>query len=54
MQDCENFVIHNCLVIFDTEQNYLKLLVTYFKNKEVTTSPKPQTLKKKITRIQNP
>ena len=47
MQDFRNFVLHNCILVFDSEQVYLKLQVTNVKNKEVTVSPKPQTLEKK-------
>ena len=46
MQDFRNFVLQNCILIFDAEQVYLKLQVTNVKNKEVTANPKPQALKK--------
>ena len=36
MQDFRISVLHNCIVLFDTEQACLKLQVTNFKNKEVT------------------
>ena len=38
-----NFVLHNCILVFDAEQVYLKLQVTSLKNKEITVS---QTLEK--------
>ena len=41
-----NFVPHNCILVFDAEQVYLKLQVINLKNKEVTVNPKPQTLEK--------
>ena len=44
MKDFWNFVPHNCILVFDAEQVYLKLQVTNLKNKEVTVNPKPQTL----------
>ena len=44
MQDFRNFVLHNCILNFDTEQVYLK--VTNIKNKEGTANPKPQNLEK--------
>ena len=47
MHDFRNFVLHNCILIFATEQVYLKLQLTNVKNKEVTANPKPQTLEKK-------
>ena len=43
MKDFRNFVLHNCILIFDAEQVYLKLQVINLK-KEVTVNPKPQTL----------
>ena len=46
MQDFQNFVLPDCIVIFDAEQVYLKLQVTNFKNMKVTANPKSQTLKK--------
>ena len=46
MKDVRNFTLHKCILIFDTEQVYLKLQVTNLKNKEVTVNPKPQTLEK--------
>ena len=48
MKDFRNFVLHNCILVFDAEQLYLKLQVTNLKNKEVTVNPKPQTLEKKL------
>ena len=41
-----NFVLHNCILVFDAEQVHLKLRVTNLTNKEVTVNPKPQTLEK--------
>ena len=46
MKDFRNFVLHNCILVFDAEQVYLTLQVTNLKNKEVTLNPKPQTLEK--------
>ena len=46
MQDFRNFVLHNHILIFDSEQVYFKPQVINFKNKEVTANPKPKTLKK--------
>ena len=46
MKDFQNFVLHNCILVFDAEQVYLKLQVINLKNKEVTVNPKPQTLEK--------
>ena len=47
MKDFRNFILHNCILVFDAEQVYLKLQVTNLKNKEVTVvDPKPRTLKK--------
>ena len=46
MHGFRNFVAYNFILIFDTEQVYLKLQVTNIKNKEVTENPKPQTLEK--------
>ena len=42
MLDFQNFVLHNCILIFDTEHVYLKLQVTNFNNEEVTANPKPK------------
>ena len=36
MKDFRNFVLHNCILVFDAEQVYLKLQVINLKNKEVT------------------
>ena len=44
MHDFRVFVLHNCVLVFDAEQVYLKLQVTKFKNKKVTTHPKLLTL----------
>ena len=30
-----NFVLHNCILVFDAEQVYLELQVTNLKNKEL-------------------
>ena len=46
MKDFRNFVSDNCILVFDTEQVYLKLQITNLKNKKVTANPKPQTLEK--------
>ena len=42
MKDFRNFVLDNCILIFDAEQVYLKLQVMSLKNKEVTINPKPK------------
>ena len=47
MKDFRNFVLHNCILVFDAEQVYLKLQVINLKNKEVIVNPQPQTLEKK-------
>ena len=47
MKHFRNLVLHNCILVFDAEQVYLKLQVTNVKNKEVTVNPEPQTLEKK-------
>ena len=46
MKDFWNFVLDDCILVFDAEQVYLKLQATNLKNKEVTVNPKPQTLEK--------
>ena len=48
MKDFRNFVLDNCILVFDAEQVYLKLQATSLKNKEVTVpyNPKPRTLEK--------
>ena len=46
IKDFRNFVLHNCVLVFDAEQVYLKLQVTNLTNKEVTVNPKPQILEK--------
>ena len=46
MKDFWNFVLDNCILVFDAEQVYLKPQATNLKNKEVTVIPKPQTLEK--------
>ena len=46
MKDFWNFVLDDCIFVFDAEQVYLKLQATNLKNKEVTVNPKPQTLEK--------
>ena len=38
-----SFVLENCIVDFDTEQAYLKLQATNFKNDEVTANPSSRT-----------
>ena len=40
-KDFRNFVLHNCTLVFDAEQVYLKLQVINLKNKEVTVNHKP-------------
>ena len=44
MKNFRNFVLHNWTLVFDAEQDYIKLRVTNLKNKEVILNPKPQTL----------
>ena len=46
MQDFRNFVLHNCILIFDDGQFYSKPQVSNFKNKAVAALPYPQTLSK--------
>ena len=46
MKDFRNFVLHNCTLVFDAEQVYLKLQITIINNREVTANPKHQTLEK--------
>ena len=46
MKDFRNFVLDNCILVFDAEQVYLKLQVTNLQNEEVTVRPKPQNLEK--------
>ena len=41
MHDFRNFVLNNCIVIFDVEHVCLNLQVPNFKNKQVTAKPKP-------------
>ena len=48
MNEFRDFVLHNCILVFDSEQVYLKLQVTNLKNKEAAVNPKPQTLEKKL------
>ena len=43
MKDFRNFVLDNCILVFDAEQVYLKLQATNLKNQEVAVNPKPQT-----------
>ena len=43
-KDFQSFVLHNCFLVFDDEQVYLKLQVINLKNKEVTVKQKPQNL----------
>ena len=47
MKDFRNFVLRNCILVFDADQVYLKLQVINLKNKEVTVNRKTQTLEKK-------
>ena len=42
MKEFRNFVLDNCILVFDTEHVCLKLQATNFKNKEVTVYPKPR------------
>ena len=53
MKDFRNFVLNNCILVFDAEQVYVKLQDTNLKNKEVIVNPKHQTLKK-IRYFENP
>ena len=46
MKGFRNFVLDNCILVFDAEQVYLKLQATNLKNKEITVNPYPQTLEK--------
>ena len=46
MKDFLDFVLHNCILVFDTEQVYLKRQVINLENIEDTVNPKPQTLGK--------
>ena len=46
-KDFRNFVLDNCIFVFDAEKVYLKVQVINLKNKEVTVNPKPQTLEKR-------
>ena len=48
MKDFWNFVLDNGILVFDSEQVYLKLQATNLRNKEVTVNPKPQSLEKKL------
>ena len=52
MQDFWNFVLYNCVVIFDADQVYLKIQVTKFKNKEVSNPQIPNH--KKEWSFENP
>ena len=45
-KDFSNFVLHNCILVFDAEQVYSKLQVTNLKNKDVRVNPKPPNLEK--------
>ena len=45
-KDFRNFVLHDCILVFDAEQVYLKLQDINLKNREVTVNPKPQNLGK--------
>ena len=42
MKDFQNFILDNCIFVFDTEQVYLKLQASNLKNKEVTAALKPK------------
>ena len=42
MKDFRNFVLDNSILVFDTEQVFLKLQATNLKNKEVEVNPKPK------------
>ena len=46
MQNIWNFVLHNCILIFDAEHVYFQPQVTDFKNKEVTVYLNPKPSKK--------
>ena len=46
MKDFWDFVLHTCILVFDSEQVYSKHQVLNLKNNEVTVNPKPQTLEK--------
>ena len=48
IKDFRNFVIYNCILVFDAEQVYLKLQGTNVNNKEVTANPKAQNPGKKL------
>ena len=55
MQDFRNFVPHNSILNFDSEQVDLKSQVTNIKNKEVTTNPKTRSLERLgISKTLNP
>ena len=47
MKDFRNFVLDNCILIFDAGQVFLKLQAN-LKNKEAAVKPKPQTLEKNL------
>ena len=53
MKDFWDFVLDNCILVFDAEQVCLKLQVTNLKNKEVSVNLKLQTLEK-IWIFENP
>ena len=50
MKDFWNFVLHNCILVFDTEQvsSKLQVQVTNLKTKEVTVKPQTPNLRKKL------
>ena len=50
MKEFRKFVLHNCILVFDAKQVYLKRKVINLKNKEVTVNPKPQTPQKIVFR----
>ena len=51
-QDFGNFVLYNCILIFQAEQVYSKPQATNFKNEGVIANPTPQTLKTPNTKPQ--
>ena len=46
MPDFQNFVLNNCILIFNVVQVYFKLQVNNFKNNKVFANPKPKPPKK--------
>ena len=47
MQDFRDFVLHNCILNFYSEQVYVKPQVSNFKNKEVTSKPQSPNPRKR-------